>query len=85
MAKMNNDLKEQDMLYCGDPMFAEILRDLTSFPNQNSNDELNNTEPSKESNENKKEIKIIDQIKESPQNGVFSPSSISFANRVSMS
>ena len=82
---MNNDLKEQDMLYCGDPMFAEILRDLTSFPNQNSNDDLNNTELCKESNENKNEIKIIDQIKESPQNGKFSQNSISLTNRVSMS
>ena len=28
---MNNDLKEQDMTYSGDPMFDEILRDLLSL------------------------------------------------------
>lgn len=28
VAKMNNDLKEQDMAYSGDPMFAEMLKDL---------------------------------------------------------
>ena len=31
VAKMNNDLKEQDMAYSGDPMFNEILKDLLSF------------------------------------------------------
>lgn len=28
VAKMNNDLKEQDMAYSGDPMFLEMLKDL---------------------------------------------------------
>jgi Arf-GAP/coiled-coil/ANK repeat/PH domain-containing protein len=31
VAKMNNDLKEQDFAYSGDPMFSEILRDLLRF------------------------------------------------------
>lgn len=34
---MNNDLKEQDMAYSGDPMFDEILNDLLSL-NSNRND-----------------------------------------------
>lgn len=28
---MNNDLKEQDMSYSGDPMFDEMLKDLLSL------------------------------------------------------
>ena len=32
---MNNDLKEQDMTYSGDPMFDEILRDLLSLTTNN--------------------------------------------------
>lgn len=28
---MNNDLKEQDMTYSGDPMFDEMLKDLLSL------------------------------------------------------
>ena len=31
VAKMNNDLKEQDMAYSGDPMFDEMLKDLLSL------------------------------------------------------
>ncbi len=31
VAKMNNDLKEQDMSYSGDPMFSDILKDLLSL------------------------------------------------------
>lgn len=30
---MNNDLKEQDMTYSGDPMFDEILKDLLALNN----------------------------------------------------
>lgn len=30
---MNNDLKEQDMTYSGDPMFDEILKDLMALNN----------------------------------------------------
>ena len=33
---MNNDLKEQDLTYSGDPMFDEILKDLLAL-NLNSN------------------------------------------------
>jgi Arf-GAP/coiled-coil/ANK repeat/PH domain-containing protein len=43
VAKMNNDLKEQDMAYSGDPMFSEILKDLLSFnTSENSNELINN-------------------------------------------
>lgn len=28
---MNNDLKEQDLAYSGDPMFDDILKDLLSL------------------------------------------------------
>ena len=28
---MNNDLKEQDLAYSGDPMFDDILRDLLAL------------------------------------------------------
>lgn len=31
VAKMNNDLKEQDLAYSGDPMFDDILKDLLSL------------------------------------------------------
>ncbi len=31
VAKMNNDLKEQDISYSGDPMFSDILKDLLSL------------------------------------------------------
>ncbi|RNA01459.1 arf-GAP with coiled- ANK repeat and PH domain-containing 1 [Brachionus plicatilis] len=36
VAKMNNDLKEQDLTYSGDPMFDEILKDLLALniPNE---------------------------------------------------
>ena len=37
---MNNDLKEQDMSYSGDPMFDEMLKDLLSL-NAVSNVEKN--------------------------------------------
>lgn len=33
---MNNDLKEQDLAYSGDPMFDDILKDLLSL---NTNDQ----------------------------------------------
>ena len=35
---MNNDLKEQDMTYSGDPMFDEILKDLLSLSTATSED-----------------------------------------------
>lgn len=28
---MNNDLKEQDLTFCGDPMFDDILKDLLAL------------------------------------------------------
>jgi Arf-GAP with coiled-coil, ANK repeat and PH domain-containing protein len=31
VAKMNNDLKEQDLSYGGDPMFDEMLKDLLNL------------------------------------------------------
>lgn len=37
---MNNDLKEQDLAYSGDPMFDEILKDLLSL-NTNTGDNVN--------------------------------------------
>ena len=41
VAKMNNDLKEQDMAYGGDPMFDDILRDLLAFNPSTNEDETN--------------------------------------------
>jgi ankyrin repeat protein len=41
VAKMNNELKEQDMTYSGDPMFDEILKDLLSLTSNGSIDEEN--------------------------------------------
>ena len=38
---MNNDLKEQDLSYTGDPMFDEILKDLLTLSAENDNNELN--------------------------------------------
>lgn len=46
VAKMNNDLKEQDMTYSGDPMFDEILKDLMTL---NSKDQFSNDYPSDQS------------------------------------
>jgi hypothetical protein len=45
---MNNDLKEQDMAYGGDPMFDDILRDLLAL-NQTIDEEsaLNNSQTEK--------------------------------------
>lgn len=54
VAKMNNDLKEQDMTYSGDPMFDEILRDLlslttsTSAPGNSEEGAVANEEPSRD-------------------------------------
>lgn len=38
---MNNDLKEQDLSYTGDPMFDEILKDLLTLSTENDNNEFN--------------------------------------------
>ena len=44
VAKMNNELKEQDMSYSGDPMFDQILKDLLSLTsNESESDEVANT------------------------------------------
>lgn len=43
VAKMNNELKEQDMSYSGDPMFDQILKDLLSLTsNESESDEVAN-------------------------------------------
>lgn len=39
VAKMNNELKEQDMSYSGDPMFDQILKDLLSLTSNEETDE----------------------------------------------
>jgi Arf-GAP/coiled-coil/ANK repeat/PH domain-containing protein len=44
VAKMNNELKEQDMTYSGDPMFDQILKDLLSLTsNESETDEVAST------------------------------------------
>ncbi len=44
VAKMNNELKEQDMTYSGDPMFDQILKDLVSLTsNESETDEVAST------------------------------------------
>jgi hypothetical protein len=35
---MNNDLKEQDMTYSGDPMFDDILKDLLALTTSSNAD-----------------------------------------------
>jgi hypothetical protein len=43
VAKMNNELKEQDCSYSGDPMFDQILKDLLCLTsNEDKENELNN-------------------------------------------
>jgi hypothetical protein len=36
---MNNDLKQQDCTYSGDPMFDDILKDLLSLTTPNQQNE----------------------------------------------
>lgn len=45
VAKMNNELKEQDMSYSGDPMFDQILKDLLSLTSngESESDEVAST------------------------------------------
>jgi hypothetical protein len=45
---MNNDLKEQDMAYGGDPMFDDILRDLLAL-NQTIDEETTQSNNQNES------------------------------------
>lgn len=53
VAKMNNELKEQDMTYSGDPMFDQILKDLLSLTANDESDELKaNESPIEESTSN---------------------------------
>lgn len=50
---MNNDLKEQDLAYSGDPMFDDILRDLLALntaQSQSSTDLTNNSQQNDDSN-----------------------------------
>lgn len=42
VAKMNNDLKEQDFSYSGDPMFSEILKDLLKFNEDDRDIDIDN-------------------------------------------
>lgn len=42
VAKMNNDLKESDMTYSGDPMFDEILKDLLTLTNEQTEEHNTN-------------------------------------------
>ena len=64
VAKMNNDLKEQDMNYCGDPMFDDILKDLltlTSVAKEEknlSNDEENQAHTDSSENSDHSESSI---------------------------
>ena len=46
---MNNDLKQQDCNYCGDPMFDDILKDLLTLTvtNQNENEETSDKSSTK--------------------------------------
>ena len=63
---MNNDLKEQDMTYTGDPMFAEILRDLTTVQMCDSNEnqtETSQTAEDKSENSNQNDNSSIDDVK----------------------
>lgn len=54
VAKMNNELKEQDMTCSGDPMFDQILKDLLTLT-ANEESECINDAPSEENSENKKQ------------------------------
>ena len=42
---MNNDLKEQDMTYSGDPMFDDILKDLLALTTSGNADSTSETNP----------------------------------------
>ncbi|CAF0702791.1 unnamed protein product [Brachionus calyciflorus] len=44
VAKMNNDLKEQDLTYSGDPMFDEILKDLLTINMNNIQSKTKNSD-----------------------------------------
>jgi len=44
VAKMNNDLKEQDMAYSGDPMFDDILKDLLALTTSGNANTINETD-----------------------------------------
>jgi Arf-GAP/coiled-coil/ANK repeat/PH domain-containing protein len=66
VAKMNNDLKEQDMTYSGDPMFDDILKDLLSLTavetgkkrSLKSNEENNLTTDSSENSDHSDNLSV---------------------------
>ena len=52
VAKMNIDLKEQDMTYSGDPMFDDILKDLLALTSSNTNENGESNESSENTTAN---------------------------------
>lgn len=73
---MNNDLKQQDCTYSGDPMFDDVLKDLLTLTSSNDTNNNNGASNDQSTNESTKNKQVDNRSLSSPPLGALNEQKI---------